>query len=153
MRIRDREPSPVSQLTFSEHVLEEKKNKFGPARLPYEQLKMACVKVGFDQAELAALDERRGHYPRAAFLRAAGLDQKLKTLPPRDLVTSWATSARVQACLTQINDHAEHLNSLRLVDGQDIAALELLQKSRRILDDFKKFRAELVGSESPYVNY
>ena len=81
---------------FLELIL-EKKQKFGPARLAASQLKLATVKVGFDQAELDKLDARRGHYPRSAFLRAAGLDQKLKALPAPESVTTWASTNKASS--------------------------------------------------------
>ena len=127
----------------------QKKNKFGPAPLPSNQLKLTSVKVGFDQAQLAELDENRGHYPRAPFLRAAGLKEKLKPLPAPELVTSWAESARVQSCFNQINAHAERLNSLRLAEGEDVAARELQATTGQIYEDFKEFRSEVFGDWMP----
>jgi hypothetical protein len=112
---------------------------------PASDLRLTTVKVGFTQDELAHLDTRRGHYGRAAFLRAAGLDIKLMATPSPAAVTTWAESARIQACFTQINDIAYSLNNTRQVDGVESAAAELLARSSEILEAFKEFRAEILG--------
>lgn len=123
-------------------------NKFGPNPLPPEQLRLARVRVHFSQQELADLDCRRGHYSRADFLRSTGLGTQLKSAPLPLAVRTWADSARIQSCLTQINQHSTALNSIRLEDGKEKAALELLNRSKEILDEFKAFRlilSELTG--------
>lgn len=123
-------------------------NKFGPSPLPPERLRLARVRVHFSQQELADLDSRRGHYSRADFLRATGLGTQLKSAPLPLAVRTWSDSARIQSCLTQINSHASTLNSIRLEDGQEQAALELLNRSKEILAEFKAFRlilSELTG--------
>lgn len=127
-------------------------SKFGPNPLPPEQLRLARVRVHFSQQELADLDSRRGHYSRADFLRSTGLGTQLKSAPLPLAVRTWADSARVQSCLTQINSHASVLNSIRLEDGQENAALELLNRSKEILNEFKAFRlilSELTGMNEP----
>lgn len=120
------------------------KNRFGPAAKPANQLKLVTVKVGFDQAEAADLDANRGHYTRAAFLRAAGLKAQLQAAFDAKLLTTWQQSARVQACFTQINDIAYSLNLTRKNAGVDAAAAELLTRSTEILAAFKSFRAEIL---------
>lgn len=112
----------------------------GPA-----ELRLTVVKVGFTQDELADLDQRRGHYGRAAFLRAAGLDLKLVAAPTPATVTTWADSARVQACFTQINDIAYLLNTTRQNAGEGAAAAELLNRSAEVLTAFKEFRQAVFG--------
>lgn len=127
-------------------------NKFGPKPLPSDQLRLAKVRVHFSPVELADLDSRRGHYSRADFLRATGLGSQLKAAPLPAAVRTWSDSARVQSCLTQINEHASTLNSIRLEDGQEKAALELLNRSNEILNEFKAFRlilSELAGMNDP----
>lgn len=123
----------------------QRQNRFGPATKPPSQLKLLTVKVGFNQAQAAELDARRGHYSRAEFLRAAGLDIKLMAAPSSAAVTTWAESARIQACLTQINAIAYSLNNIRQADGVESAAAELLARSSEILEAFKEFRAEILG--------
>lgn len=118
--------------------------KFGPVAKPANQLKLVVVKVGLDQAEAVDLDARRGHYTRAAFLRAAGLGVQLQAAFDAKLLTTWQESARVQACFTQINDIAYSLNSTRKNAGVDVAAAELLARSSEILAAFKAFRAEIL---------
>ncbi len=125
------------------------KNRFGPAVKPAEQLKLIVVKVGFDRAEAAQLDARRGHYGRAAFLRGAGLGTQLQAAFDAKLLTTWQESARVQACFTQINHIAYSLNSTQKSRGIDAAAAELFARSEEILSAFKKFRAEILpGGEA-----
>lgn len=127
-------------------------NKFGPNPLPSEQLRLARVRVHFSQQELVDLDSRRGHYSRADFLRSTGLGTQLKAAPLPAAVRTWADSARIQSCLTQINQHSTALNSIRLEDGQEQAALELLNRSTEILKEFKAFRlilSELTGMNNP----
>lgn len=122
----------------------ELKKRFGPITKAASLLKLFIVKVGFNQAELAELDARRGHHTRAAFLRAAGLGSKLFAAFDAKLLTTWQESARVQACFTQINDIAYSLNSIRKSEGADAAAAELLARSSEILAAFKAFRAEIL---------
>ena len=120
------------------------KNRFGLATKLAAQLKLVTVKVGFNQAEAADLDARRGHYSRAAFLRAAGLDAQLQAAFDAKLLTTWSESARVQACFTQINDITYSLNSIRKKEGEEAAAAELLARSAEILAAFKEFRAVIM---------
>lgn len=123
-------------------------NKFGPTPLPPDQLRLARVRVHFSQLELADLDSRRGHYSRADFLRSTGLGTQLKAAPLPAAVRTWADSARIQSCLTQINEHSTALNAIRLEAGQEQAALELLNRANEVLNEFKAFRlilSELTG--------
>lgn len=122
----------------------------GRPRLNDQDLKSHVVKVCLAPAELADLDTRRGHHSRAAFCRAAALSLDLGPLP--DAVRTWAHSARIQSCLTQINNHASSLNGLALAAGQAVAARQLLAESTKILEDFKEFRHTVLslgqGAES-----
>lgn len=123
------------------------KNRFGPATKPPNQLKLVTVKVGFDQAESTDLDRRRGHYSRAAFLRAAGLNHQLQAAFDARLLTTWQESARVQACFSQINNIAYSLNSSQKHTGEEAAAAELLARSAEILAAFKEFRAQIMPGQ------
>lgn len=123
------------------------KPRFGPASKKPADLKLVVVKVGFDQAEAAGLDQRRGHYSRASFLRAAGLGANLTAAFDPKLLTTWQESARVQACFTQINDIAYSLNSIRKGSGDGAAADELLSRSSEILSAFKDFRVEIMPGQ------
>ena len=122
----------------------QNKNRFGPAAKPAAQLKLVTVKVGFDQAQAAELDARRGPYGRAAFLRAAGLGAKLQAAFDAKLLTTWQQSARVQACFTQINNIAYSLNATRKNAGEEAAAAEMLARSPEILAAFKEFRSQIL---------
>ncbi len=124
----------------------KRQNRFGPATKPPSQLKLLTVKVGFDQAQAAELDARRGHYSRAEFLRAAGLGAQLHQAFDAAQLTTWSESARVQSCFTQINQIAYSLNAIRKTDGEEAAAAELLARSAEILAAFKNFRDNILNS-------
>ena len=125
------------------------KNRFGPATKLAALLKLIIVKVGFNQAEAADLDRRRGHHTRAAFIRAAALGYQLMAAFDAKLLTTWQESARVQACFTQINNIAHQLNSIRKNEGEEAAAAELLARSSEILAAFKEFRDTILpGGEA-----
>lgn len=109
------------------------------------QLRLACVKVGFTQAELAALDEQRGHYSRAEFLRAAGLGAKLQAAPGAELAATWQSTARLQSSFHHVNKHAKELNTIAVNAGSEAAARELLDRSGEILADFVEFRINVFG--------
>lgn len=123
----------------------EKVNRFGPAPRPSSELRLAVVKVAFSPAELSKLDLEKGHYTRAAFMRAAALSQKLHAALPPEIAATWAESARVQSCFTQINDIAYSLNQVRQNDGEAAAATKMLAESATILAAFKEFRATVLG--------
>ncbi len=112
---------------------------------PASQLRLATVKVGFTGTELAALDERRGHYSRAEFMRAAALSTQLQAAPGAELATTWAESARIQSCFHHVNRHAKELNSIASGEGPEAAARELLARSGQILADFTEFRVAVFG--------
>ena len=125
----------------------KKINRFGPAPRAASELRLTVVKVCHAPLELDNLDAARGHYSRAAFLRAAGQEQKLYAALPPELATTWAESARVQACFTQINDIAYSLNQSRKNDGEAAAAAKMLAESTSILAAFKEFRATVLGGQ------
>lgn len=110
-------------------------------------LRLTTVKVGHSQAELSGLDKNRGHYGRAEFLRAAGQEAKLQAAPGEVLAQTLSSTARIQSCFFHINDHATMLNSIRLSDGPEAAARELLARSGQILKDFIEFRVAVFGAE------
>ena len=105
------------------------------------------VKVGLTHDEAVQLDARRGHYSRAEFARAAALGNDLLAAPPPLAVQTWADSARIQACLSQINGHAVALNQLNLDQGEQVAARRMLAESAQILSDFKQFRIAILSGE------
>lgn len=114
---------------------------------PASQLRLTVVKVGFTPAELVVLDGKRGHYSRAAFLRAAGMEAELRAAPGETLAMTIEKSARVQSCFHHINDHAKALNTRALEHGPEAAALELLNRSGAILRDFIEFRLAVFGGQ------
>lgn len=112
---------------------------------PASNLRLATVKVGFTQSEQAALDAQRGHYSRAEYLRAAGLNARLQAAPGAELATTWAESARIQSSFHHINKHARELNTIAQRDGSEAAARELLARTSQILADFSEFRVNVFG--------
>jgi hypothetical protein len=114
---------------------------------PASALRLGTVKVSLNVTEMTLLDELRGHYERSAFMRAAALNQPLPKKPDPLAVTTWAESARIQACFTQLNELAHPLNTIRLEQGEEAAARELLRQAPLILSLFKKFRSEILGGE------
>ena len=123
-------------------------SKFGPAQKTADQLRLTQIKIGLTHAEASQLDDRRGHYSRSEFARAAALGNQLLAAPVPEAVRTWADSARIQSCLNQINGHAQALNQLNLDQGEQAAARLILSESAQILRDFKEFRlAILVGKE------
>jgi hypothetical protein len=105
-----------------------------------DSLRTSRLKVSFSLAELSELDQRRGHHSRAAWCRAAALGAQLAAAPTPAWATTWAESARLASCLTQLNEHASSLNSIRLAEGQAAAAASLaaeLEQTRQLLAEFR----------------
>ena len=120
--------------------IDQKKHKTGPAPRPLVELRTVVVTVKITIAEAALLDEKRGHHGRAAWLRAAGLDLVLTPTPTKRWQSTWEESARLAACLTQINNLAVKLNAKNLTDGE-VAAAEILRseisQTRELLAEFR----------------
>lgn len=96
--------------------------------------------VSMNLAEFQKLDKRRGHYPRAVFARAALLGATLKQAAMPELATTWQESARLAACLTQLNEHVLSLNTIRLNHDESVSASKLrdeLELTRKMLSDFR----------------
>lgn len=117
--------------------------KPGPKPKSFVDLRLKGVKVFFSAGELADLDSRRAHHQRGEFLRTAGLCQQLTAPLPRELLTTWSESARIAACLTQINQVALNLNQINLSGGQLEAAQALLEQLPEVAFVLAEFRAEL----------
>jgi hypothetical protein len=105
-----------------------------------DSLRTCRLKVSLNLDELALIDSKRGSFPRASWIRAAALGVELKAAPAPELAATWQSSARLAACLTQLNEHVTNLNSIRLHDGQAAAADRLaveLEKTRQLLFEFR----------------
>lgn len=103
--------------------------------------------MSLNVTEMTLLDVLRGHYERSAFMRAAALNQPLPKKPDPAAVTTWAETAPVQSCFTQLNDITQPLNTIRLEQGEEAAARELLRQAPEILSLFKKFRSEILSGD------
>lgn len=111
---------------------------------PASAIRLGLVKVSLNVTEMTLLDMLRGHYERSAFMRAAALNQPLPKKPDPAAVTTWAESAPIQSCFTQLNEHTQPLNTIRLEQGEEAAARQLLKEAPEILALFKKFRSEIL---------
>jgi hypothetical protein len=109
------------------------------------EVRLGVVKVSLNQSEMTLLDNLRQHYERAAYMRAAALNQPLPKRPDPAAVTSWSESARVQSCFHHLNEITHPLNTIKLEQGEVAAARELLRQAPEILTLFKKFRMEILG--------
>ena len=123
--------------------------KPGPKPRALAALRLTGVKVFFASGELEELDRQRQHRARGEFLRAAGLGAELAAPLPAEFVTTWSESARLAACLTQINSVAAHLNLIKLTDGDLAAARALQLQVPEVAEVLAEFRASLGDAKPP----
>lgn len=117
--------------------------KRGPAPKKLADLRLSGVKVFFTSAELFDLDSRRQNHPRPDFIRAAALAAELAAPLSNSYITTWSESARIQSCLTQINQVARQLNQLKLIGSELEAAHKLQQEIIEVSHLLAEFRAAL----------
>ncbi len=118
----------------------ERKRKPGPVPKALELLRTIVVTVKLTIGEAAQLDEKRGHHGRSTWMRAAALDMVLIAPLSSEWQTTWSESARLAACLTQINNLAQRINTSILADGEAIAIRLLIsevQQTRHLLAEFR----------------
>jgi hypothetical protein len=128
--------------------------------LKSSDLRLATVTTKFNQAEIANLDRRRGHYPRPAFLRAAGLGtQFVAPLPKASLPTasteaslrlakSWRHVQKTKGNLAQLNQHLIQLNQARLDAGPAAAAQVLAATLDQVQVLLSSFAADLEAARA-----
>lgn len=117
--------------------------KRGPQPRQLIDLRLFGVKVFFTHGELADLDSRRRAWPRGEFIRKAALGAELAAPLTNEYITTFQQSARIQADLTQLNQHVRSLNELRLVGGELAAAQALAKQVPEISYLLAEFRASL----------
>jgi anti-sigma-K factor RskA len=122
--------------------------KRGPKTLLMAALRLIGVKVFFNQSEAEDLDSRRGSWSRAEFIRAAALGAELAAPLSAAYADTFQQSARIQADLTQLNQHCRVLNQLRLSGGEQEAAIHLLKLLPEISRLLAEFRASLPDAKS-----
>jgi hypothetical protein len=128
-------------------VFEPRKKKTGPVAKALEFLRTIVVTVKLTVAEANLLDQKRGHHTRSAWLRAAGLDMVLSAPLTNEWQTTWQESARIAACLTQINNLASRINSTILAEGEAAAVSLLLAELADTRDLLAEFRASISVSK------
>lgn len=122
-------------------VFVPRKKKSGPVARALEFLRTVVVTVKLTLAEAEMLDQKRGHYTRSAWLRAAGLDMVLSPPLSNQWQTTWVESARIASCLTQINNLAQRINSSLMSEGEAAAVHLLLSELTETRDLLAEFRA------------
>lgn len=122
--------------------------KRGPTPRQLKDLRLFGVKVFFTSDELADVDSRRRAWPRGTFIRTAALGAELAAPLSNEYVTTFNQSARIQADLTQFNQHVRALNELRLVGGELAAAQALAKQVPQVSYLLAEFRASLESSMS-----
>lgn len=131
---------PAGAITIGVLILGKKR---GPVPKPLAELRLAAVKVFFTRGELEDLDSRRQTHNRPDFIRAAALATELAAPLSNGYITTWAESARIQSCLTQINQVARQLNQLKLIGSELEAAHKLQKEIIEVSHLLAEFRAAL----------
>ena len=127
--------------------------KRGPQPKPLADLRLAGVKVFFTSEELDDLDSRRQNHGRPDFIRSAALGAELAAPLSNAYITTWAESARIQSCLTQINQVARQLNQLKLIGSELEAAHKLQREVIEVSHLLAEFRAALPDANPNQKSY
>lgn len=120
--------------------------KRGPTPRKLKDLRLFGVKVFFTSAEMLDVDSRRREWPRGTFIRSAALGAELAAPLSNEYIATFSQSARIQADLTQLNQHVRALNELRLVGGELAAAQALAKQVPQVSYLLAEFRASLESS-------
>jgi hypothetical protein len=120
--------------------------KRGPQPRQLKDLRLFGVKVFFTSTELFDVDSRRREWPRGVFIRNAALGAELAAPLSNEYITTFQQSARIQADLTQLNQHVRALNELRLLAGELAAAQALAKQVPQVSYLLAEFRASLESS-------
>ena len=143
---------PAKGINFGEIELKKR----GPEPRKLKDLRLFGVKVFFTSDELLDVDSRRRHWPRGTFIRASALGAELAAPLSNEYITTFQQSARIQADLTQFNQHVRALNLVRLSGGELAAAQALAKQVLQVSYLLAEFRASLessMPSKSRTVNF
>lgn len=112
----------------------KKKRRHGPPPRPAEEVRTNRVSVYFTDAELAELDGRCAGVGRGAWLRRAGLDQKLRLPVPELNRQAWSNLARVAGNLNQ---------AMRAINAGDVKNFDPAVVEE-LLGQVQRLRRELI---------
>lgn len=109
------------------------------------EIRTIRVTTWLSPVEADVIDRKRGHYNRASYLRAAGLDRELTRAPDPVCREQWAELGHIKGNLAQ---NAKHLNLAAHLEGPEGGARAALDKSDEINTMLDQLRAWLSGSVS-----
>lgn len=137
--------SPIPRLAKS--IAPSIKQSSNLTNLIPETLRMHCVSVRLNNAELSKLNALRGDYAKGEWLRMASL-QKLPTIVPPVNIDTWKTLGEINQKLNRI---ALHIDS-KSIDSQ-LTHTELFAVKRQL----EELRQHLLNADNiwskPYEGY
>lgn len=107
------------------------------------EIRTTRVTIWLSPDETQTIDLKRGHYSRASYLRAAGLDKEIARAPAPICREQWADLGHVRGSLTGVH---KHLNFAAAADGRDGAVRATLEKLGDVNEVLDQLRAWLQGS-------
>lgn len=122
----------------------------GDLTLPYltmtdedSQLRTTRVTTWFNRPETQQIDQKRGHYGRAEYLRATALDKELARAPDPVCRDQWAELGHIKSNVAQL---LKQLNFAAHANGSDGGAREAINKIGDINSMLDDLRTWLAGS-------
>lgn len=107
------------------------------------EIRSTRVTIWLNQTETERIDQKRGHYNRASYLRAAGLDREIARAPDPVCREQWAELGPIKGNVAQI---LKHLNLAAHINGADGGARESLAKIEEINSMLDELRTWLAGA-------
>lgn len=101
------------------------------------------VTIWLNAGETETIDRKRGHYNRASYLRAAGLDKEIQRAPEPVNREQWADLGHVKGNLAQL---VKHLNVASHMEGPERGARDALSKIDGINPMLDQLRDWLAGA-------